>query len=340
MHVCTVCKKEFKRKDNLTQHKKIHSTDKEIIKCNSCQKSFSRHSNLRRHQKNHCVSVVEERNEDEGEESNISQQANRLENDNLENDELSQLMDDTEFVFDVNSIPQQQQEQQPNTLVDNEDLSQLMDDENFEFDVNEVSSQKTNTCYYCKKVFKRADNCKLHQKHCRKRKYPNCNSSSSSKKSKRVIQVGYGDDDNDDDAGNLPQLISTALDGATKVYRKTFQYDENVINHMDALQQMTEVFQQLLTNESQQQDLKSFLSISLSFHQASDEDDVTDPPVTLRSNVFVVQHHSTDIVEKVNDALNEIKQLIDDFERNGSGWVLHQLHYLDLGKILSNRYAR
>ena len=139
MHVCTVCKKEFKRKDNLTQHKKIHSTDKEIIKCNICQKSFSRHTNLRRHQKNHCVSVVVERIEEEGEELNISQQVDRLENDNLENDELSQLMDDTEFVFDVNSIPQQQQEKQTNTLADNEDLSQLMDDENFEFDVNEVS---------------------------------------------------------------------------------------------------------------------------------------------------------------------------------------------------------
>ena len=38
--------------------------------------------------------------------------------------------------------------------------------------------------------------------------------------------------------------------------------------------------------------------------------------------------------------MEEIKKLIDESERNGSGWVLHQLQYLDLGKILfrSNTY--
>ena len=344
MHVCNVCTKAFTVKRSLTRHMKLHSEVKETFKCDQCDKTFSRRDRLKCHIKvHHSNNVVTDEvfnckkcNKSFTKNSNMhrhmlickvhqqerevlpqsstqkfEKDQNSIHN-NTPETSLVKLMDDSKIEFVVDSISQQQN-----------DLPQLMNDDSFEFDVDVIPTMGSLQCFYCEKVFTRKDNCKFHQKHCKKRKYPNVTSSNK----RRKVQVGHGSQH------DLPQLISSALDGTVKTFRKSFDYGESAIDHIVALGEMLLDFVQLIKSESEQQDIKCFFSLNLTFHQASDETDITDPAVTLRSKVFIVQQSSTDLEQKVNAAMEEIKELIDEFERNGSGWVLHQLQYLDLGKI-------
>ena len=114
-------------------------------------------------------------------------------NNNTQDMNLSQFMNDSKFEPSVYKIDE-------GTTAN---LSPLMDDSGFEFNIDSIPTRRSRQCYYCEKVFNRIDNCMYHQKHCRKREYPNALSTS---KRRKTIQIGHG-------SQNTPQLISSALDG-------------------------------------------------------------------------------------------------------------------------------
>ena len=324
MFTCNICKITFTVKRNLTRHVKLHGGSKETFKCTDCEKTFSRRDNLNFHKEHHHRINGDNKMFKRGTcdkgftvKSNMKRHMLTCKNQQQQTPAQSSTIAKPSIIEAGNesAVDAFYNEQEMN-------LPRLIDDAEFEFNIDSIPTIRSRQCYYCKKVFNRVDNCIYHQKHCRKRKYPNTHSSSKRKKT----QVGQG-------SQNFPQLISSALEGSVKTYRKVFDYDESAIGNMIELEKMIKDFIHLITTESQQQDIKCFFSLNLSFHQANDESNVTDPAVTLRSNVFIVQPTATDAGEKVDAAMEEIKQLIDDFEKNGSGWVLHQLHYLDLGKV-------
>ena len=322
MFTCTICMRVFTAKRNLTRHMKLHSKNKETVICEQCEKPFSNHANLKSHTKTHHNNNKNEIMKCMKCSKTFSYKSNLNRHMLICNIQPSPSNESSTTCHSSVAILNNE-----NHTFSEAELIELMDDKNFEFDIEKIPSIQTRKCYYCKKVFNRVDNCKFHQQRCRKRKYPDIISSSK----KRKTQVGQGSQ-----RGTL-QLMTSALDGSVKSFRKLFHYDESAIDHMMALEEIIRDFIQRIKSESERQDIKCFFSLNLTFHQASDENDITDPAVTLRSDVFIVQSSSTDIEQKVNTAMEEIKKLIDDFEKNGSGWVLHQLQYLDLGKIYSKK---
>ena len=138
-----------------------------------------------------------------------------------------------------------------------------MNDDAFEFNVD-TTLTTFRQCYYCEKLFNRVDKCKFHQKLFRKRKYPNITSSNKTRKTQTCRGSQHV----------APQLMTSALDGRLKTFRKLFDYDESAIDHMVALEEMIRDFIQLIKSESEQQDIKCFFSL---------------PAVTLRSFNYLRQ---------------------------------------------------
>ena len=71
------------------------------------------------------------------------------------------------------------------------------------------------------------------------------------------------------------------------------------------------------------------------FCKADKHDEYTDPPVVLKSNALTFLE-GTDIQESLKIVLNELNMKIDEFVRNGSGWVLHHLERIDFGILRYN----
>ena len=71
------------------------------------------------------------------------------------------------------------------------------------------------------------------------------------------------------------------------------------------------------------------------FCKADKKDELTDPPIVLKSNTFTILD-AVDMDEMFVNCLGEINGKIDEFIRNGSGWVLHHLVRIDLGIVRYN----
>ena len=67
------------------------------------------------------------------------------------------------------------------------------------------------------------------------------------------------------------------------------------------------------------------------FHQSKDPDNLTDPPVSFRSEVFTALNMDKFEIH-TKFAFQQFQQQIETFERNGSGWVLDHFINLDIGK--------
>ncbi|KAK1704790.1 uncharacterized protein BDZ83DRAFT_562024, partial [Colletotrichum acutatum] len=53
LHVCSICKRRFMRRDHLKRHKQTHITEKPI-ECNYCGRKFARRDAARRHEQLHA----------------------------------------------------------------------------------------------------------------------------------------------------------------------------------------------------------------------------------------------------------------------------------------------
>ena len=67
--------------------------------------------------------------------------------------------------------------------------------------------------------------------------------------------------------------------------------------------------------------VKCIISLFIVFCKADNEEEITNPPVVLKSDVFVCLN-GTNINERLNVACEQIKERFDEFVRNGSGWVI------------------
>ena len=80
---------------------------------------------------------------------------------------------------------------------------------------------------------------------------------------------------------------------------------------------------------------KGIFSLYVVFCKADKKDELTDPPIVLKSNTFTILD-AVDMDEMFVNCLGEINGKIDEFIRNGSGWVLHHLVRIDLGIVRYN----
>ena len=75
--------------------------------------------------------------------------------------------------------------------------------------------------------------------------------------------------------------------------------------------------------------IKWFFALKLTFRKAIDDDVVTDPPVVLNTDpvMGLIGNNYGNDLEK---ALQNILEQIDNFEKNGSGWITDKFLTLDL----------
>ena len=163
-------------------------------------------------------------------------------------------------------------------------------------------------------MFNRRMNRNLHMNHCSLQP----SQSSPQQLQQTTIQTGSGS-----------SLQSSALNGKASVYRA------DLSNHVELSPVLfKDAFGDIL-NEKKKGGIKFIVSVFVVFCKADNEEEITNPPVVLKSDVFVCVN-GTDINERLNVACEQIKERIDEFVRNGSGWVIHHLEQMDLGLLKYN----
>ena len=96
---------------------------------------------------------------------------------------------------------------------------------------------------------------------------------------------------------------------------------------------MDELKNIIIEEKIQRNHFKYIISLFVVFCQASDEDDLTEPPVVLKSEVFTALDASN-IEDQLNLVYIQLSNKIEEFIANGSGWVLHHLCHIDLGILM------
>ena len=66
--------------------------------------------------------------------------------------------------------------------------------------------------------------------------------------------------------------------------------------------------------------MKWYFDLKLTFRKAVDQDAVTDPPIVLYLNPKT-GFSGTNYEHDLSEAMKDIKEQIDSFESNGSGWI-------------------
>ena len=78
---------------------------------------------------------------------------------------------------------------------------------------------------------------------------------------------------------------------------------------------------------------KWYLGLKVVFHKATNPEELYDPPAYFQTDPFV--HHRKNDDDVWDIVKGQLEQQIDNFERNGSGWVLSQLVSLDVTLLKS-----
>ena len=124
-------------------------------------------------------------------------------------------------------------------------------------------------------------------------------------------------------------LVENSLGGAAQTHRLSFAATRNEHYVADLTTAVLKLARELIERLTREANVKWYLSLSLVFHKATRIDVVTDPPVYFQTEP--VASTSTKPIElQLKIALRRLWQNIDNYEENGSGWVVDSLRELDL----------
>ena len=126
-------------------------------------------------------------------------------------------------------------------------------------------------------------------------------------------------------------LADEALEGTVTRYELNLRRQEqNVENIYELLKQSFYLSRPVIVGElEKKKSIKISYSLSVEFHQAVDESFITVPPLVLNTLPREVLE-DVDLEEMIALFYQDILDKIDTSEKDGSGWVLHQLIRLDL----------
>ena len=122
----------------------------------------------------------------------------------------------------------------------------------------------------------------------------------------------------------LPKLRDSALEGTATVYQKEFE-KENTKNLSDRLYNALKTFKSILEFEKSTAK-KYYISLNITFCQSKDSTQITDPPVTFRSEVQTLLQ-TTHTEKQLKLIFNHLVDEFQRFERNGSGWVVNHFNF-------------
>ena len=182
---------------------------------------------------------------------------------------------------------------------------------------HEIKLLKTYSCKYCKKNFSRRVNCRYHELHCKPRKAGDVSY-------RHDFQFGSGNEKN----GEFEE-IQQGFDHLVVIYRKKLTNDNNLDKLRSAFTDAVTVLQKEVAVRF---GIKWFFALKLTFRKAIDDDVVTDPPVVLNTDpvMGLIGNNYGNDLEKV---FQTILEQIDNFEKNGSGWITDKFLTLDLNIV-------
>ena len=182
---------------------------------------------------------------------------------------------------------------------------------------DEVKLLKNYLCKYCKKHFSRRVNCRYHELHCKPRKAGDVSY-------RHDFQFGSGNEKN----GEFEE-IQQGFDHLVVIYRKKLTNDNNLDKLRSAFTDAVTVLQKEVAVRF---GIKWFFALKLTFRKAIDDDVVTDPPVVLNTDpvMGLIGNNYGNDLEKV---FKTILEQIDNFEKNGSGWITDKFLTLDLNIV-------
>ena len=182
---------------------------------------------------------------------------------------------------------------------------------------DEIKLMKTYPCRYCKKNFSRSVNCRYHELHCKPRKPDDISY-------RHDFQFGSGNEKN----GEFEE-IQQGFDHLVVIYRKKLTNDNNLDKLRSAFTDAVTVLQKEVAVRF---GIKWFFALKLTFRKAIDDDVVTDPPVVLNTDpvMGLIGNNYGNDLEKV---FQTILEQIDNFEKNGSGWITDKFLTLDLNIV-------
>ena len=125
---------------------------------------------------------------------------------------------------------------------------------------------------------------------------------------------------------------SSAFGGIAVEWTIRYPHDYNLIDPILLLKKSTKAMKNLILkhNLEQTRRLKFTISIHVVFEKASNPEIKTIPPVVLTTEPTTV-YLATDIDDSLQDTADELLDLIEVYERNGSGWVIDHLDRMDMG---------
>ena len=134
------------------------------------------------------------------------------------------------------------------------------------------------------------------------------------------------------------RIVEMAFKKLFVLYRKKLNID--TINLDDVKLVFSRDVKKLLQREVvARKGIKWSLALKVIMYKAVDPDIFTDPPATFNTDM-VMGLIGSDYDEDLNVAFNNVMEQIDNYERNGSGWVMDQFVELDVSIVTYTPFMR
>ena len=190
-------------------------------------------------------------------------------------------------------------------------------------EIQHKADNKKLKCSLCNKRFQKRCNFILHQKQCQQE-------STGTFENEKIGQHGAGHSVREND--NFKE-IESALKKTAAVYRKSFGDTTDLQMLKDIF--IGEMCSKLKEEVDKRKNIKWFAGLKLEFCMASDNTIITNPPINFNSEtcILLVEDQEEEIILQCQVAFNNIIHQIEEFSKNGSGWILDQLLNLDINII-------
>ena len=173
--------------------------------------------------------------------------------------------------------------------------------------------QKTFSCLHCNKIFARSDRCKMHMRA--------CDDNPNRERTTFTMQIGRG-------VNNDFRFLNQALSGVFQTWRYEFSDEEQKDMYASLRNVVMNSAYDLVIEATST--FKWYLGLQVNFHKAADPTFCTQPPVFFQSNPSPSYKIEREDEETWENALKQLEKQIEEYESNGSGWVLSQLVLLDV----------
>ena len=177
--------------------------------------------------------------------------------------------------------------------------------------------RKLYQCGICSKTFTRKQNKEFHVKTC-----AHTFGSERTKKSRISLP----------DIKFYPKRLDSVFNGIMTTWRITYHDDVFACDYFMLLKESTKAMKDIILKQlyEKTKKLKFTMSVHVVFEKACDPEIKTVPPVVLTTDPITV-YMGWNIEERLDEAADELYEMIQIYEGCGSGWTIDYLKCLDIG---------